>query len=215
MALYVGDYLADTAHLSAAEHGAYLLLIMHYWRTGGLPDDDGALARIVRMKAGEWRKARPIIEAFFQPGWKHKRIESEIAEAARISEAGRKAGLASAEARRNGRSTDVERPLHDRSNDLPTKAQPSQSQPQKEDAAGAAPDPEVELFRRGREVLGHQAGGLIAKLLTAKQKNIALARAAIEQASTKSNPREYVGAVIRGKQSADQPNWLGGIEGII
>jgi hypothetical protein len=95
------------------------------------------------------------------------------------------------------------------------KAHIPEARSQKEDAAPAAPDPEVELFRRGREVLGKQAGGLISKLLAAKQKNIPLARAAIEQASTKSDPREYIGAIIRGKQAADQPQWLDGIEGVI
>ena len=85
---------------------------------------------------------------------------------------------------------------------------------EKKDAATAAHDPEVELFRRGRQVLGKQAGGLISKLLAAKQKNIALARAAIEQASTKDNPREYIGRIING-QKPGETAWLGGIEGII
>lgn len=31
MPLYIGDFIADTAHLSAEETGAYILLIMHYW----------------------------------------------------------------------------------------------------------------------------------------------------------------------------------------
>lgn len=85
----------------------------------------------------------------------------------------------------------------------------------RKDAAPAAPDPERELFERGRQVLGKQGGGLVAQLLAAKQKNIALARAAIEQASTKSNPREYIGAVIRGPKQAAAPNWLDGIEGVL
>jgi hypothetical protein len=85
----------------------------------------------------------------------------------------------------------------------------------KEDAASAAPDPEVELFRRGREVLGKQAGGLISKLLTAKQRNIPLARAALEQASTKSDPREYIGRIISGPKTANEPNWIDGIEGVL
>ena len=93
MPLYIADYLADTAHLSAAEHGAYLLLIMHYWRKGGLPDDDAQLARIARMSPEEWSKVRPIIEAFFEPGWTHKRIEKELAEVKQRTEAGRKGGL--------------------------------------------------------------------------------------------------------------------------
>lgn len=61
-----------------------------------------------------------------------------------------------------------------------------------------SPDPETDLFRRGREVLGKEAGGLIAKLLKAKGGRINEARSAIEMASGKSDPREYVGAIIRG-----------------
>ena len=66
--------------------------------------------------------------------------------------------------------------------------------------APAAPpiDPDKELFDRGKQVLGKSAGGQIVKLKAAKGGNIALARAAIEQASTKQNPSEYIAAVIRG-----------------
>ena len=66
------------------------------------------------------------------------------------------------------------------------------------------PTPETELFRRGKEVLGKNAGGLIAELLRAKDGSIPLARSAIETASTKHDPREYVGAIIRGKPD-EQP----------
>ena len=76
-------------------------------------------------------------------------------------------------------------------------------------------DLEKSYFDRGKEVLGTGSGGLLAKLLTSKQKNVALARAAVEQASTKSNPREYIGAIIRGKATSDEPQWLDGIPGVI
>jgi uncharacterized protein YdaU (DUF1376 family) len=85
MPLYVADYRAKTTHLGAVEHGIYLLLIMHYWQEGGLPNDDRLLARIACATDTEWRRSKPIIEAFFEPGWKHGRIEEELAKAADIS----------------------------------------------------------------------------------------------------------------------------------
>lgn len=86
MPLYVADYLRDTRRLTAAEHGAYLLLIMEYWTSGALPDDDRQLSRIACMTLPEWRRARPLIELFFEmPGWKHARIEKEISRAVEIS----------------------------------------------------------------------------------------------------------------------------------
>lgn len=119
MPLYVADYLADTTHLSAAEHGAYLLLIMAYWQSGRpLPDDDAKLSRMARMSAKEWKAARPTIAEFFtiEGGeWRHGRIDGELAKAGRIREQKSAAGRASAERRAqrqgNTRSTDVDEPL--------------------------------------------------------------------------------------------------------
>lgn len=82
MPLYVADYLADTGHLTTAEHGAYLLLIMHYWKNGGLPDDDGKLARIARCSLRDWLGMRQTLSEFFGEGWTHGRIEREIASGA-------------------------------------------------------------------------------------------------------------------------------------
>lgn len=92
MPLYVADYLADTAHLSAAEHGAYLLLIMHYWRAGKLPTDERQLQRIARMSAREWANSRDTLAAFFDDEWRHNRIENEIAKSALKSNARAEAG---------------------------------------------------------------------------------------------------------------------------
>jgi hypothetical protein len=71
--------------------------------------------------------------------------------------------------------------------------------------APASIDPSVaerELFARGKEILGKSAGGLIANLLKAKGHNVALARAALETASQKENPAEYVAAASRGPPAA-------------
>jgi uncharacterized protein YdaU (DUF1376 family) len=85
MPWYVADFVADTQHLDAAQSGAYMMLIGHYWVHGCLPDNDAALARIARMTPGEWRKARAVIQGFFHDGWLHKRIDEELAHAADVS----------------------------------------------------------------------------------------------------------------------------------
>ncbi|MEH2513464.1 hypothetical protein V1291_004818 [Nitrobacteraceae bacterium AZCC 1564] len=56
---------------------------------------------------------------------------------------------------------------------------------------------ERDYFIRGKALLGKNAGGLLAKLKAAKGGNVALARAALETASTKENPKEYIGGVLR------------------
>jgi hypothetical protein len=80
----------------------------------------------------------------------------------------------------------------------------------RKDAAGAAPavrSEEADLFRRGKALLGDNAGGLIKNLIKAKGGSIALARAAIEIASTKQDPREYIAGSIHGLEAAAQrPN---------
>jgi uncharacterized protein YdaU (DUF1376 family) len=91
MPLYVGDYLRDTRRLTTLEHGAYMLLIMEYWTNGGLPDDDRRLARIAGLSADEWSQIRPTIADLFHDGWKHKRIDKELARATGKSDAARAA----------------------------------------------------------------------------------------------------------------------------
>jgi uncharacterized protein YdaU (DUF1376 family) len=103
MPLYVGDYLGDTGHLTTAQHGAYLLLMMHYWRKGELPGDDRQLSKITKLPLKTWCDYRATLQDFFYEGWKHKRIDAELEKMVRVSEkraiAGQKGGLGSALAR--------------------------------------------------------------------------------------------------------------------
>jgi uncharacterized protein YdaU (DUF1376 family) len=93
MPLYVGDYLGDTGHLTTTQHGAYLLLMMHYWRKGELPDDDKQLAKITKLPLKVWTEYRETLQSFFYEGWKHKRIDAEIYKTEAISEKRKQAGF--------------------------------------------------------------------------------------------------------------------------
>jgi len=84
MPIYIGDYLSATSRLSTEQHGAYLLLIMDYWKNGALPNDDHVLAQITRMTPTAWGNARSILQAFFSIEnnlWIHARVEKEILKA--------------------------------------------------------------------------------------------------------------------------------------
>jgi uncharacterized protein YdaU (DUF1376 family) len=102
MPLYIGDYLADTMHLSGAQHGAYLLLLMHYWRNGPLPTDHAELAAIARFDSRSWKAvAAPVLRFFIaKDGQLHqKRMDAELERWAQISGKRREAGKAGAEAK--------------------------------------------------------------------------------------------------------------------
>ena len=119
MPLYVSDYLADTPHLSALEHGAYLLLIMAYWqRQRPLPMDDKKLARMARLTADEWASIKDeIVDLFSQDGdvLRHSRIDAELQTASEKIERARNAGKASAAKRSNRTATPVQPPSNTRS----------------------------------------------------------------------------------------------------
>lgn len=100
MKLYVADYLGDTHHLSATEHGAYLLLLMAMWRAGGsLPATDANLAKLARCTPDEWATIRDAVLPFFRRArgrLTQKRLADEIAKyentSGSRSEAGKRGG---------------------------------------------------------------------------------------------------------------------------
>ncbi len=98
MPLVVEKYLGDTTHLTTLQHGAYLLLLLHYWRRGGaLPDNDARLAATAKLSLAEWKKHRAVLAEFFVIGngvWMQKRAEKELARARKKSEAAAKSANA-------------------------------------------------------------------------------------------------------------------------
>ena len=108
MPIWIGDYLAETGHLTTQQHGAYLLMLMHYWNTQKpLPDVDSTLALIARLSVKEWKKDRPFIANFFQVvdgNWYHSELVQKIDHAAGLSEKRRKVGRIGGKKRWEGRN---------------------------------------------------------------------------------------------------------------
>lgn len=82
---HIDKYLGHTMHLDTEGHGAYLLLMLHYYRTGAPPpDNDRALASICKLPLARWMDLRPLMLPFFVVAdgvWRHERIEGEMLEA--------------------------------------------------------------------------------------------------------------------------------------
>lgn len=117
MPFYVGDYLRDTGHLSACEHGAYLLLLMHAWtHDGALQNDEVRLRNIAKLSVKDWNRFSATLRAFFYVDGdtlRHRRIDRELAKSKARSEKRSAAGKASGVARKaqqkaNTRSTHVD-----------------------------------------------------------------------------------------------------------
>jgi uncharacterized protein YdaU (DUF1376 family) len=111
MPIYWGDYLSDTEHLTQGQHGAYLLLISHYWRKGCIPDDPMKCYCIAHaMNEQEKSNVDAVLKEFFVIEgncYRHKRIDREIGKADDLHDAaierarlGAEYGKKSAEVRR-------------------------------------------------------------------------------------------------------------------
>lgn len=101
MQLYVADYLADTAHLTTEEHGAYMLLLFSYWQTGK-PLRQDRLASVARLSNERWTSVERTLKEFFhvaQGTWTHFRVESDLEKVGSKSKKNSDAGKASAKAR--------------------------------------------------------------------------------------------------------------------
>lgn len=91
MPFFIGDYIADTSHLSTEQHGAYVLLLIHAWRNGGyISSDPSELAQVTKLQS-KWKANASVLLRFFQESERtgfltQKRLMSEYKKAKAISE---------------------------------------------------------------------------------------------------------------------------------
>lgn len=138
---HIGDFIKATARLSDTQAMAYLrLLWMYYDSEKPLKPDAKVLAFQIGASVEE---TELLLESFFwlaENGWHHTRCDQEIAEYRSFLDKKSNAGKASAERRKNNRSTGVEQVLNSSSSDeqLTTNHSPLTSNQSKE--AKASPD---------------------------------------------------------------------------
>ena len=120
--LKVDRYLADTRHLSAAQHGAYLLLLMTAWRSkdNSLPDDDDFLARCACMDRRTWKRNKVAVMSFWDIGqdakWRQKTLDMTRKYVADLVIKKSAAGKASALKRKETGSTPVQQDTQQNAN---------------------------------------------------------------------------------------------------
>jgi hypothetical protein len=205
-----------TVELSLEEEAAYLRVCHQiYRRRGPIPNSEALLCSLWRCHKN---KVRSLLQRLISAGKVQVNPEGYLSNTRATQELHHRETLSTrrAYAGRVGgtRSGEVRRKPLESSNVIEafasvprTRGEERREEERRVDAAPAASNinikaPDAELFAKGRDLLGKSAGGLIKRLLDSKGGNVPLAMAALLQASTKENPREYLGGVINRKSTA-------------
>lgn len=111
--IFTDALLGDTLHLTNAQFGSYMLLLIVAWRTNecALPNDDVFLAKIARMDKRVWAMNKSLIMGFFKLGedglFRQGRLTDERKYVEQKRQKNIAAGRVSALKRKNRHSTDV------------------------------------------------------------------------------------------------------------
>ena len=143
MKLWIGDHMADAGHLTRADQGSCLLLMMAMWRTGGrLPNDPRRLAVLARCSLNEWEAevSEAVMPLFAVSGGHitHARLTAELAvyktKVQANKEAGKKGGQKKASNRKGLTLANASDPLE---NSLAKSSQP-EPEPEEEKIEASA-----------------------------------------------------------------------------
>ena len=135
---YSGDYARDTAHLTMLEHGAYRLMLDHYYNTQApLPLDRGKIYRVCRAVEGAEKAAiDTVLETFFQQhpeGWRSKKADLVVEQQTKKAEVNRERALKAVEGKRSkvtAPSSTPSRPNQNQNQNQNTKERELQPPPQ-------------------------------------------------------------------------------------
>jgi uncharacterized protein YdaU (DUF1376 family) len=235
MPLWIGAYTADTMELTTVQHGAYLLLLLAYWRKRApLADNDDTLRSITKLEKADWRRHRPTLAAFFKVGdgvWWHKRVEAEIAAAEKRAKAASAKASKGAQARWKKSPEDApgdapsmpQALLEDMPKQCPTPSPtPSPSGNSVPDGTGGEPPSvdareltKAELWRAGKSLLAEQGlpaaqcGSFVGKLVTDYGDDIVIAAVRAAVSATPADAKEYLKATcqrLKGERKDPAPS---------
>lgn len=148
--LYIGDYQRDTGHLSIAEHGAYLLMLQHFYATEKPLPTGKALHRLLRAESKAEREAIDAVVAAFWidegVGLVNRRALDEIRKADHQRTVNREVGKRGGRPPRTESETEsVTRPR----TESVTDADPNRNPSQTPDTRHQTPDKDKEQRARG------------------------------------------------------------------
>lgn len=172
MPWHIADFVGDTQHLDAAETGAYLLLLGHYWLNGRtLPTGDAGMARVARMTRSQWKRSRDVLLKFFPDG-RNKRADEELSRAEEASASYTARARQAAEKRWSGHAKSnapsIPEAMLEECLDMPSLQRKKEQKESKKDSGpdgpdAPAPQPPVrdirkDLFDRGLKSLATMTG---------------------------------------------------------
>lgn len=211
--LYIGDYQRDTGTLTLAEHGAYMLMLQHYYATEQPLPTGRDLHRLLRAETKAERDAIDAVADRFwtaaETGLVNERADEEIKKGRAQATINRAIAVQREEQKR---ATKTPRTEHDSC----STREPNHSHSQSKDysvakATGAAappPDPVKAIFDlglsvlRGASVPDKSARSLVGKLRQTVGDDRAMA--VLVAAKSTTDPSSYIAAAMQPDPVADR-----------
>lgn len=216
MPLLVDKYLGDTSHLTAEQHGAYLLLLMAMWKKDGqLPNDEERLANTARLSPARWKANRGVLLEFFTNDGSaitQKRLTVELANSKKLAQAKADAGAKGAAKRwqkdGEGNGTAIAEPSASQSQTGTSISIPSASQSISEanaSAAAAALSSRDRIWAMGLALVGEKGRAFIGKAVASYGEERLLEVLAEATADPPVDPKAWIVAACeaRGKPKAN------------
>jgi uncharacterized protein YdaU (DUF1376 family) len=208
--LFTDAFMADCDHLTDAERGRYIHLLMVMWRSPKcrVPNDDAWLAKRFHRSIEQFQiDVRPVIAEFCNSdgNWiTQKRLTREFRYVTeRSQKQSERAKLRWNKGKNDAHAYAATGIAASGIAPTPTPT-PTPTQRKKDTSLRSAPngaptrsDLEREFYEFGKKMLGKNSGGLLTSLLKAKHQDISAARPILELAATKADPREYVAAACK------------------